>query len=435
MNEKLKLRRPLSQPQKELMDKMSAEVSKPEIKTVSFKMDDTLIALPFGEISDIYALMENDFNGMSKKDKTFADLRTDAQDSAEKKLSLSGQMTLAAVYDVLMKQCGITEEQRDALMKRECEIFEQFVMPRESGKFLFDKALSGKKKIILTYMGIYPREMIKRVLEKCGYSGYNILILHNELYIPASAETGFLDIVIKKAKGQPSSILHIGGDVQNDVEAPILRGTKALLLQSAIPLSIRAGRFRGYVQGKYIYDYDTDDFFGLRCAWGLFRSYGFDVPQKKTVRSDFCSDPYMLGFLVLGALSLSENFRPTPFQSALIDAMNQCPQTAEGLADFKDMFELHFGGIKDKLGRGGCDIPLVFLENYAYAGDKDILKPYLSESDFGKWAKNAKEPDLAPVYAHKVKKNAIARLADKLFPQGTRVRTIADDILAKGKKL
>ena len=78
---------------------------------------------------------------------------------------------------------------------------------------------------------------------------------------------------------------------------------------------------------------------------------------------------------------------------------------------------------------------LVFFENYAYAGDKDILKPYLSESDFGKWAKNAKEPDLAPVYAHKVKKNAIARLADKLFPQGTRVRTIADDILAKGKKL
>ena len=97
-------------------------------------------------------------------------------------------------------------------------------------------------------MGVYPREMMKRVLEKCGYKDYNILILHNELNIPASAESGYLDIVIKKAKGKPSSVLNIGSDVQNDVEAPILRGAKALLLQSSIPLSITSGRFRGYLQ-------------------------------------------------------------------------------------------------------------------------------------------------------------------------------------------
>ena len=336
----LKLRRPLSAVQSELMAKMTAEIAKSDIKTVSFKLDETLIVLPFAEKSDIFALMEQDFKGMTKKSRSFAYVRSDAEEMAEKKLSLKGQMTLAAVYDVLMKQCDITEEQRDTLMKRECELYEQFAIPRNSGLTLFNKALSGKKKIIITYMGIYPREMIKRILEKCGYIGYNILILHNELTVPASAETAFLDIVLKKAKGKPSTIIHIGSDVQNDVEAPILRGTKALLMQSSIPLAIRSGRFRGYLQGEYLYDYDTDGFFALRCAWGLYCCYGFDVPQKKTVHSDFCSDPYMLGFLVLGSLSLAEKTELSPMQDAVREALEKCPQAMDGLADFRDMFEI-----------------------------------------------------------------------------------------------
>jgi hypothetical protein len=51
------------------------------------------------------------------------------------------------------------------------------------------------------------------------------------------------------------------------------------------------------------------------------------------------------------------------------------------------------------------------------------------------WCENVKEPDLAPVYAHKAKKNALARLADRLFPPETRVRTIVDGILSKRKGL
>ena len=136
----LKLRRPLSAVQSELMAKMTAEIAKSDIKTVSFKLDETLIVLPFAEKSDIFALMEQDFKGMTKKSRSFADVRSDAEEMAEKKLSLKGQMTLAAVYDVLMKQCDITEEQRDTLMKRECELYEQFAIPRNSGLTLFNKA-------------------------------------------------------------------------------------------------------------------------------------------------------------------------------------------------------------------------------------------------------------------------------------------------------
>ena len=86
----LKLRRPLSAVQSELMAKMTAEIAKSDIKTVSFKLDETLIVLPFAEKSDIFALMEQDFKGMTKKSRSFADVRSDAEEMAEKKLSLKG---------------------------------------------------------------------------------------------------------------------------------------------------------------------------------------------------------------------------------------------------------------------------------------------------------------------------------------------------------
>lgn len=428
-----KLRRPLSPSQQELMEKMTAEIAKAEIKTVSFKAEGVLIMLPFAEESSFYALMEDDFRGMSKKDRSFVDFRTDAADTAEKKLALNSPIKLKDIYDILMKQSGISEEQRDKLMERECQLYRQYVCPRESGSLLFRKALEGNKKIIVTSTGVYPRELVKDVLEKCGFGSCNIFILHNELNVPAAAETAFLDIVLKKAKGKPSSIIHIGSDVKNDVESPIMKGTKALLMQPAIPLMIKSGRFRGYVQAEHIYDYDTDSFFALRCVMGLYCCYGFGWPQKKAVHSDFCADPYMLGFIVLGALSLAKDFKSTPAQEKLIKALEACPEAAEGLADFTDMSKAVFGDIIGSKGTKGCELPLEFLEKYAYSGDKDILSPYLSEADIAAWSENVSEPGLAPVYAHKAKKNAVARFADKLFPPGTRVRTIADDILSKGK--
>ena len=428
-------RRPLSSQQRELMDKMTAEISSPDIRTVSFKAEDVLVMLPFSEASSFYALMEDDFRGMSKKDRSFADIRTDAEDAAIKKLAMDSPVTLKDIYSILMKHSGISEQQRDSLMERECQLYLKYAVPRECGTVLFSKALEKNKKIIITSMGVYPRDTMKKILENCGFGNCNIFILHNELNVPAAAETAYIDIVIKKTNGKPSSVLHIGSDVKNDVEAPILKGTKALLIQSAIPLMIRSGRFRGYVQAQHLYEYDSDSFFAFRGLMGLYCCYGFGWPQKKTIQSDFCGDAHMMGFLILGGMSMAKDLSLTPAQENILKALKACPEAAEGFEDFKDMRDTVFGDIITSHGTKGCELPLVFLADYAYKNDRELLKPYLSEADSEEWGKNTKEPELAPVYAHKAKKNALARLADRLFPPETRVRTIVDGILSKRKGL
>ncbi len=430
-----KMHHPLSETQTQLQEKMIAEVTKGGLKTVSFKLDDVLTVTPFAEKADIFTFMEADFAPLNKTKKSFTELRTLAQEAAEKKISLDMNLTLAKIYGNFAKYTNISSESAAVLMQTECALAVKYTIPRAFGKRLFDCAKEKKRRIIIVYTGIYPRETVMAMLKKCGYDAVNGLIMTNELKVPDAAGNGFIEPLLEKAKGGAGQLLHIGNDVKNDVEGIIMKGGKALLMQSVSPLMVRSGRFRGYVQSEHIYDYDTEKFLPFRSVLGLYQLYGFDTPQNKAFRSDFCADSYMLGFLVLGALRLDKEFKPSsPLQEAIVGALEKCPETAAGADDFSMMHDAYFGNVFEKLGTFGCDIPLHFLESFSFAGDREILRPYMSDEIYEKWLETAEEPELAPVYANKAKKNAVQKLADTLFPPGTKVRTITDGVLAKMKR-
>ncbi len=430
-----KMHHPLSETQTQLQEKMTDEVMKNGLKTVSFRLDDVLTVMPFAEKEDLFTFMEAEFAPLNRTKNTFTELRKLAQEAAEKKISLDMNLTLAKIYDNIVKYTNMSKENKAFFMKRECELAVEHTVPRAFGKKLFDCAKERKRRIAIVYNGIYPRETVMAMLKKCGYDSMNVLIMTNELKTPDAAEKNFVDALLAKAKCSPQQLLHIGSDVLDDVEKVIMKGAKALLMQSVDPLMVKSGRFRGYIQSEHAYDYDTDKYTALRNVLGLYRLYGFDVPRNKELRSDFCGDGYMMGFLVLGALRLTDGYEPaTPLQEAIADALEKCPETAAGAEDMRMMYDAYFGDAFDNYGTSGCEIPLYFLENFAFGSDREILKPYLSDEMYEKWAEIAKEPELAPVYANKVKKNAVAKLADTLFPPGTKVRTITDGVLAKMKR-
>ena len=94
----------------------------------------------------------------------------------------------------------------------------------------------------------------------------------------------------------------------------------------------------------------------------------------------------------------------------------------------------HFGDFIGKYGGEGCQLPLEFIEKFSYIGDRELIKPTLSEIGLKKWGKPANEPKLAPVHTKAVKKSPLQKLADKLFPEGTRVREMSEGILTGKKK-
>lgn len=411
--------RPFSAGQDDILKKMYVEISKPEIKAVSFRMRDVLVVTPFSSVQDMFMLMEDDFRKISKSGKSFAQLRTDAQDTALKK---SGNISLDNIYSILSGTGKVKNP--EILIQRECELIKKFSAERKCGKLLYSEALKHGKKIIIVADGMYPENIIKAVLEKCGYNDYTLVI---------SEDFGEVQ---EKSGVSPSGLLHIGGNVEQDIEAPILKGSKALLLSPVVPLMVKSGRLRGFVQAQKLLEIDSPEYLALRCAFVLYAMYGFDVPQNKVPKSDFCKDPYMIGFIVYGTFSLIEDnykyYEKWKQEFGSLTGNNQ--KILQGRDDFIRMFNEYFGGFHDCMKYSGFELPFEFLTDHSAPADRMLLRSCISDGTYKKWSESVTDPEILPVYARTVKKNAVSRLADKLFPPGTKVRTIADGILAKSHR-
>ncbi|MBP3249910.1 MAG: hypothetical protein IJ170_02400 [Ruminococcus sp.] len=432
MKGSIQLKRHLTAEQSALKRQLVGEIGRSGYKAVSFKLEGVLAQLPFAEIYDLFTFMEVEFSLLHTGTGSFVQYRLQAQQEAEKK---TAHPSLERVYKILEKITKISPTSREKLMKRECELAGYFAFPRECGKALYSEAKKLGKSITIVADTIYPRSVVTRVLRSCGYEEYDQLIVTSEEKLPDEGYAGALmDLIIAKTAMPSHQILHIGGDVEADVETPILKGARAVLLSPTVPLMVKSGRLRGFIEALHVYDYDHARYFNLHCAFGLYAAYGFDIPQNKVPQSDFCGDAYMLGFMVLGPISMIRDFTPeTDLQRELIDAMERNPECAGGKEDFATFYKLHFAGHLEKFNTSGCIEPLRFLEKHAAAGDRLLLRKQLSLETDEAWTEAFTEPKLAPVRLTPPKQNALGRLADKLFPPGTRVRNIVDGLLVKMK--
>lgn len=426
--------RPLSQAQTELRSRLISEVGNSRYKAVSFKMMGTLVIMPFSGEADIFAFMEKDFAELCPgSKKTFTELRTAAQEAALNKMNVMCRVTLKLIYGIFGKLADISSDAEKTLMERECELAERFSFSRECGKALFREAKSCKKRVIITAETIYPEETVKRILEKCGYGSYDELVMVSKIR-NCTGESYFSE-VLSKSGASADKLLHIGGNVAFDIELPIFKGAKALLLADVSELMAKSGRARDYAESKKLFDYDNLSFLALRCAFGLYAAYGFDTPQSKLPMSDFCGDEYFMGFLVLGTHNLVKDLEPqSKIQEAILSAMEKNPKILDGKKDFIAMFSAHFGSLTELEETEGCRLPLEFIENCCAASDRAFLGDALSDGVLKKWSKTVKEPEVVRFAPKKYRSGGLSRLADKMFPPGTKVRTIVDGILAKGHK-
>lgn len=409
----------VTEEQNRLINKMTSEICRTEIKAVSFRLSGILVSTPFSEREDLFLLMEQDFRRVYKGRKTFTDLRLSAESKAD---------TLDEIYDIIMKQSKISQSDRDKLMETECRLFADLTFSRNFGRKLFNEAKNRKKKVIIVSDTLYPDKIIADVLSRCGYEYSKMTV------ISKPSDKPVYEAVLEKSGLPPHKLLHIGSNVAEDVEKPVMNGSKALLLAETVPMMIKSGRLRGYVQSERIYDYDTADFLSLHLAFGLYSAYLFDLPKNKVYQSDFCTDAYMLGFIVFGTLKLATGYQPNDLQRKIISASEKNAEIMRGADDFAMLFHAHTRNISGISGNKGFELPFEFYSKHSAPLDRNILKKYLDENTFKEWADIITEPKTAPVYTRKTDRNSVEKLADKMFPPGTKVRMIADGILVKMKQ-
>lgn len=431
----ISLKRPLSRQQAELESKLVSQITDANINAVSFRFEDVLIVTPFSLSEDVYLFIDDEFRELSVSKKTFSELRKAAYETAVKKFGSKQSVTLDLVYDIFAKTGKVSSAYRENLMNRECELFTRFAMPRKFGKKLFDTAKQNGKKVIVSYEGIYPRNVIVKILEICGFESYDGLVISSELNIPFADKKSYFDSVIKTADFPARNILHIGGDVVNDVETAIMKGSKAVIVQPIIPLMVKSGRLRGFIENQHIYDSDLPELFKMRCAFAVYAMYAFDTPQNKIPQSDFCGDEFMLGAAIPGISSLySKSGQETELGGILRKTMLENSNILMGKKDFTALYNSIFGSLLDKYSPEGCQLTTEFLEKHSAPADRNILMKALDPTIFAEWTEGTADPQLAPVHSSGRKRTALDKLADRLFPPNTKVRNMAESVLHSKKK-
>lgn len=425
--------RPLSSDQIHLINTMKAEIRKDNIQVVSFKLDDTLILRPFSSKSDIFCLMEKMFSSLYIGSKSFTELRCEAESDAKRIAAQKKKYcTLSDVYDLLLKKSKISPTSRKKLMDRECELEEYFCFARQCGAALFQEAKSLGKKVVIIADSLLPENTVKKIIRNCGFDGCDMIVFPKNLLINSQNQTDAFNKISEKFSSAPQNILHIGSNISTDVEESVKLGIKALYLSPVIPLMIKSGRMRGFAQSELLYDIDSEKHFALRCIFGLYAAYAFDVPQGKLPQSDFCGDDYMLGFIALGSLSLYKDFvTDSELFVQILGAMSKNTKMTDGRTDFIRLFEKCFGDNLEIFGYCGCDIPFRFFAEHATINDRMSVQAFLSTDVMEKWSQAVTEPEIVPIYSTKAKKSNLSKLADKLFQPGSQIRTIIDGILGK----
>lgn len=425
-------KRPLSKEQQELIGKMKTEIISDSVKAVSFELFETLALRPFFDRTDLFFFMEQEFSGLYVGNKTFYELRCDAEERAEKKLKEGQCLTLEKIYDELEKISKISPSSREKLLKRECALEEYFCFARECGRELYNTARKNGKKIIITADTYLPRKTVEKIISVCGYTEYDGLFVTSDCGASKIPDGALFSHMCNEMKLAPQSIRHFGSSFEADAEAPVKQGVKAVYLTSCRDRLIKSGRICGYIQKLLIYEFCTPEYLALRCVMGLYAAYAFDYPQGKAVHSDFCADEYMIGFLCLGALSLYKDFViDSQLQAVILGAMSENEKMTAGRDDFVRFFDVRFGSGLDKYGYEGCELPFRFFAEHGSLNDRMSVQQYISADVMENWSKDVIEPEIAPVYTKAAKKTALSKLADRVATPGTHLRTVIDGIISK----
>lgn len=176
---------------------------------ISFDVFDTLILRPFDNPKSVFFIL-----GELNKCPGFKRYRELAEKLARKEAfekTGSYEVTLRDIYEKLNRFVIIDAEKA---MQYEIETELNLVFANPYMQNVFKEAKNLNKKIIAVSDMYLPKDVIEKMLDKCGYDGIEEIIVSNEY--GKSKRTGELFGIIKKKYGENARYIHIGDNYVSD---------------------------------------------------------------------------------------------------------------------------------------------------------------------------------------------------------------------------
>ncbi len=177
---------------------------------ISFDIFDTLLFRPFTEPRDLFLVLGKKLDIIN-----FQNIRNEMERKAREVHQARFGNREANIYDIyeyVEKYTGIPKEY-GIQMEFETELELCFANPYM--KCVFDLLKSNGKTVIAVSDMYLPREMICKLLEKCGYQGFDEVFVSCECN--ANKITGGLYRIVKRYFGADKTFVHVGDNRDADV--------------------------------------------------------------------------------------------------------------------------------------------------------------------------------------------------------------------------
>lgn len=190
-----------------------------DVDLVSFDVYDTLVCRSCAEPADVFRIVGNQIG-----DPSFFDKRKRAEALARSKTP-SGETTLHHIY---AEYPGLKEDRAANLMSIEMNAELGVSVRNAEMGALFDSLRKKGKRIAIVSDMYLPSDFVEKVLDHCGYSGYERLFVSGDLGL-SKRKGDLFDYVCKRLSLQPDRVLHIGDHPLSDYRVPRKHGLRAFL--------------------------------------------------------------------------------------------------------------------------------------------------------------------------------------------------------------
>ncbi|GBR07088.1 hypothetical protein HW511_01495 [Asaia siamensis] len=342
-------------PDKKLIDDICNESS--NFNFISFDVFDTAITRIVDSPVDVMAVVEKSLIDIfGAQARGFALARENAERSARHLAQKVGkiEVTFEDIYAELKKfiSSNFAFEQKAKELEIEFEL--DICVPNFDMKTLFNSLREKNVSVLFISDMYHSADTIGRILEKCGYSDWQDILVSSELL--HTKASGSLWSLIRHRFGENTRILHIGDDLAGDVNMPRAHGFNSIyygrmrserrvgadLTPDIVPFSIlhRSAHLSSVGREKRFHE---EWWHTLGASWGSLIVRAFvdwlaeKVQSEKIQHLYFCARD---GYLIQKGWDIAEKYTPGPVTSSYLHvsrrplnlAMGYCTSTPHKLS-------------------------------------------------------------------------------------------------------
>lgn len=283
-------------------------------KYVSFDIYDTLIVRPFWNPTDLFYLLEKEFEDIYNSYIGFREMRINGEELLRRQKKISDELcedvTLTEIYEFISKFYNIKKSLCDKIMQSEIELELLCSKMRKSCVDLFQYALEQGKYVVLCSDMYLDENIIFEILKKENIMGWKKLFLSSSLRKLKRTGTLYKEM-IKEIGCSPNDILHIGDDKISDVDRAKENGIKTYLIPKTreyfqIKLFGRTKEFGLSAAGRLINYREVEKSAGYNSMLAIIANKFFDDSEnleffeKNGTFSPYCIGYYLIGMHVVG---------------------------------------------------------------------------------------------------------------------------------------